>query len=261
LRNKRFLLEAVATNLSRAVRHREPLSVVMIDMDHFKQFNDDFGHPAGDAALREVAARLQGIAREHDVVARYGGEEFTGLLPRTDADAGRSFAERVRAAVQDRRWPLRQLTVSVGVATASSGGAEAVGLLEHADRALYHSKRLGRNRVTHVEDVREPAPRVERRRALRERTSGAAARIGWEGAAVTARLADISRYGASATTSGSLPRGRVRLSLDGPAATGSVDADVVWEGDSGRVGLSFLERCPEKLFLAATCAAAVRVTC
>ena len=153
LKNKRFLGEALDVHVSRAVRQREPLSVILLDVDHFKAFNDTFGHQAGDDVLRAVAATLQGSVREHDVVARYGGEEFMLVLPMTDRDACLAVAERLRAGIERHAWPLRQVAASFGVATLSAETMDPSVLVEHADRALYRSKRRGRNRVTHFDDA------------------------------------------------------------------------------------------------------------
>lgn len=155
--NRRFLLDSLDVSSSFASRHGLPLSLVLLDIDHFKAINDGHGHSAGDAALREVAAVLQGGARGHDVVARFGGEEFAILLPGTDRDGATAMAERVRRELETRPWPVREVTASFGVATMphrdADPGALAALLLESADMALYHSKRRGRNRVTHADDL------------------------------------------------------------------------------------------------------------
>ena len=153
LKNKRFLGEALDNHVSRAVRQREPLSVILLDVDHFKAFNDAYGHQAGDDVLRAVAATLRGSVRDHDVVARYGGEEFLLVLPKSDRDAGLAVAERLRAGIERHAWKLRPVTASFGVATLSAETTDSSVLVEHADRALYRSKRRGRNRVTHFEDA------------------------------------------------------------------------------------------------------------
>ena len=103
------------------MRQRLPLSIVMLDVDQFKSYNDTFGHPAGDAVLSELAAMLLKNSREHDLVARYGGEEFVVLLPATDA-ARRAARLRADARTIERhRWPLRPITASFGVATMGPG--------------------------------------------------------------------------------------------------------------------------------------------
>ena len=99
LRNSRHLHEALPAASSMAARTQRPLSVMMLDVDLFKAYNDDFGHPAGDEVLRRIGAILRRMTRAHDLAARYGGEEFAVLLPATDTEAARAFAERVRAAI------------------------------------------------------------------------------------------------------------------------------------------------------------------
>ena len=120
----------------------------MIDVDHFKAFNDEFGHAAGDDVLREVGRLIGASAREYDTATRYGGEEFTLVLPGADPDEAWAAVERLRAAIEAHCWDRRPITVSVGVATAYGGDAEVASLPELADAALYRSKRLGRNRVS-----------------------------------------------------------------------------------------------------------------
>ncbi len=159
LKNHRYFREALEANISLSRRRSLPLSVVMIDVDQFKPYNDRFGHPAGDEALCEVASLLRSCVREHDVVARYGGEEFAVLLPATDAEAGRALAERLRVAIEQRGWPNRPITISLGVATLPAGSRRPVGMIEDADRSLYRSKAEGRNRVTHADDLaHRPTP-------------------------------------------------------------------------------------------------------
>jgi diguanylate cyclase (GGDEF)-like protein len=120
----------------------------MIDVDHFKRFNDRFGHPAGDQVLMRMV-KLIGVAlREHDLLARYGGEEFAVILPESDAAAAEVVAQRVRSAVADGVWPLHAVTVSVGVATAlPTTTLEMSSLVIAADEALYAAKAAGRNQV------------------------------------------------------------------------------------------------------------------
>jgi diguanylate cyclase (GGDEF)-like protein len=131
----------------------------MLDVDHFKAYNDAFGHPAGDRVLRGVAAALREGTRTQDVVARYGGEEFVILLPATGAGDALVLAERLRARIAERIWPLRPVTASLGVATTGDGIDGPGALVESADRALYHAKRSGRNRACHhSQSVARPVP-------------------------------------------------------------------------------------------------------
>jgi two-component system cell cycle response regulator len=149
-RNRRFLEDALHAAVSFSVRHALPLSLVMIDVDEFKRFNDTFGHPAGDDVLRTVAGFLRGGIREHDIAARYGGEEFSILLPATDGESARVIAERLRASIAGHAWTRRPVTASFGVATMlPDEPIDPNALLEAADCALYLSKERGRNRVTH----------------------------------------------------------------------------------------------------------------
>jgi diguanylate cyclase (GGDEF)-like protein len=153
LKNHRHFREALEKQLSMANRLAIPLSVVMIDVDQFKEFNDSYGHPAGDDVLVEVARLLRSSVRDHDVVARYGGEEFAVLLPGTDERASQSLAERLRMAIERYDWPLRPITISIGASTLDRTGEKASDLMEMADRSLYQSKSAGRNRVTHARDL------------------------------------------------------------------------------------------------------------
>jgi diguanylate cyclase (GGDEF)-like protein len=155
--NRRFLIDSLDISYSFALRHRLALSIVLLDVDHFKSFNDGYGHPAGDEVLRQVASIVLRCARNHDVVARYGGEELAILLPGTGRAGAIAMAERVRRSLEDQRWRHRSITASFGVATLRhceiEEAATAANLIEAADLAMYHSKRHGRNRVTHAEDV------------------------------------------------------------------------------------------------------------
>ncbi len=137
----------LAEEVDRATRHARPLSILLMDVDHFKAFNDTFGHPAGDDVLKEVAATLRKAARTTDFVARYGGEEFVVLLPDTDYAGAMVLAERCRRAIAGQPWDRRPVTVSVGVATLALGATDGSALVREADEALYRSKAAGRNRV------------------------------------------------------------------------------------------------------------------
>ena len=163
----------------RAAGHH--LSVILLDIDHFKKFNDRFGHQAGDAVLKGVAAALKGAVRSFDIAARYGGEEFAVILPETTEEAAREVAERIRRSVS--MYPFAsedgksvRVTVSVGVATAPENGSTPAALIKQADAALYHSKEEGRNRVTHALDTEVPVARVLTMDATRRRREQGAAR-------------------------------------------------------------------------------------
>ena len=148
LANHRHFQEKLAEEFKRVQRYALPLSLILLDVDKFKQYNDTFGHPAGDLVLKQVADILKASARETDVAARYGGEEFAVLLPGTDRAGATILAERIRQAIAEVVWDKRAVTVSVGVASVSLASVSAAELVEHADHALYESKSCGRNRVS-----------------------------------------------------------------------------------------------------------------
>jgi diguanylate cyclase (GGDEF)-like protein len=150
--NRRELGEVLRLALALVAREGRPTSLILLDLDDFKAYNDRFGHPAGNEVLRRVAAVLRGQLREHDVAARYGGDEFAVLLSGVDADEARSLAEQVRSSIQSAHWPLRPVTASVGIATASPGRPASASPVEEADEALYRAKKAGRNRVVHHEE-------------------------------------------------------------------------------------------------------------
>ena len=147
IKNHRAFQERLEEETARAGRYGSPLSLLMLDVDHFKQYNDSFGHPAGDDVLKKVARLMGECSRDTDVVARYGGEEFAAILPQTDPAGAAVIAERIRHAIANAPWPSRAVTASLGVATltpAQTGGD----LIAAADKALYQSKTSGRNRVS-----------------------------------------------------------------------------------------------------------------
>jgi diguanylate cyclase (GGDEF)-like protein len=151
LANRRKLAETLDEELLRARRTRAPLSLSMVDIDHFKWYNDQHGHQAGDRCLQRVATELRHAARDSDLVARYGGEEFAVIMPATARAAARETAERLRIAISDLAEPVtdnRVVTASVGVATLDDAESQSTErLLGWADQALYDAKRNGRNRV------------------------------------------------------------------------------------------------------------------
>jgi two-component system cell cycle response regulator len=156
LANRGTLQEALGRDLARALRESGTLSLLMLDVDHFKAVNDHFGHQAGDVVLQRVASRLDEASRAGDLPGRYGGEEFAVLLPDTDVADALMVAERLRAAVaNDSEAPV--VTVSVGVATFPNDAVDADGLVRAADAALYASKRAGRDRVTSASEAPEDA--------------------------------------------------------------------------------------------------------
>jgi diguanylate cyclase len=148
--NRRFMLDALARERSRAERLREPFSICLLDIDHFKSINDTLGHAAGDAVLQELPSVAGQGLRGVDAFGRFGGEEFLLVLPGTTVDGARRVAERVRAAIEAAQFPGvpagRRVTVTVGVAERAPG-EDIRALLKRADRALYAGKGAGRNRV------------------------------------------------------------------------------------------------------------------
>lgn len=150
--NRRYLDSHLAAMLAQASAQRKPVSVMLLDIDHFKRVNDTHGHEAGDAVLRGFSARVKSTIRGADLLARMGGEEFVVAMPDTTVEVAWKVAERLREAVAATPFAVRDdltipITVSVGVATREEG-ADADDLLRRADRALYRSKSDGRNRVS-----------------------------------------------------------------------------------------------------------------
>ena len=158
LPNRRALAQRFLQEMQRARRHHAGITFVMVDLDHFKQVNDTFGHLNGDAVLAELATILSTGLRESDVCARYGGEEFALILPETTEAGARVLAERLRAKVAAATFPGGlKLTISVGVA-ATEEPALFTQLIDRADQALYVAKQGGRNQVR-VADMTGPAPK------------------------------------------------------------------------------------------------------
>jgi two-component system, cell cycle response regulator len=151
--NKRYFLEFLEREVSRASRHETCLALVLFDIDHFKQVNDTHGHLAGDSVLKEIARRLRPRIRREDLLARYGGEEFACVLPDTTRAGAAMFAEALRLLVE--RYPVHHadlvipVTISLGVAVTGDTPAlvDAQKLIQEADEKLYAAKRSGRNRV------------------------------------------------------------------------------------------------------------------
>lgn len=154
--NHRTFQERLAQEIARANRYSRPLSLLMIDVDHFKMYNDTFGHPQGDIVLQDLARLLREMSRTSDIIARYGGEEFAVILPETDSVSAQKIGQRLREQVErysfsgKERMPGGALTISIGVATHVPGGSKDA-LLHAADAALYTAKREGRNRVCMAE--------------------------------------------------------------------------------------------------------------
>ena len=150
--NRRYMEETLDRELRRAERKTLPLGIIMIDLDHFKKFNDTHGHPAGDALLRQLGAFLKTHIRGSDIACRYGGEEFILILPEATLEASCERAEQVRLdlkqmAVYYEGWPLEPVTLSLGVAVFPDHGPDRTSILKAADAALYAAKAAGRDRV------------------------------------------------------------------------------------------------------------------
>jgi len=152
LYNRRYLEEMLEREIRRAIRSDQSLGLLMLDLDHFKRFNDTYGHDAGDAVLREAAMFLARNVRAEDIVCRFGGEEFVVILPTASVEAAASRAERLRSKLRDltvlhQGRSLGAITVSVGVADVPRHGTSPKQVIEAADAALYRAKREGRDRV------------------------------------------------------------------------------------------------------------------
>jgi diguanylate cyclase (GGDEF)-like protein len=153
LSNRSHFFERLDKEMKRCHRHGLTMTLMLIDLDDFKDVNDTFGHIAGDEVLRDVASVLAGSVRDNDAVGRFGGEEFMAYLVHTSASGAMVPAERVRAAIEGRIFAFDKgtyrTTASIGLATYPSAGAEEtrVGFMKRADAALYDAKRSGKNRI------------------------------------------------------------------------------------------------------------------
>jgi diguanylate cyclase (GGDEF)-like protein len=153
LYNHKFFHQLLDSELERAQRYDRNMAVLMLDIDHFKVYNDAMGHPIGDLALEKIAWILKTAIRKCDYLARYGGEEFAMIVPETDKSVALRIAERLRKAVEDAEFegesvmPTGRLTISIGVAAYPDDGPGKRDLISAADRALYQAKQSGRNRV------------------------------------------------------------------------------------------------------------------
>jgi diguanylate cyclase (GGDEF)-like protein len=148
LKNHRAFYEELERLFLMCAGHDLPLSVVLIDVDEFKLFNDTYGHMAGDDVLRDLATLLQAHLRPQDFLARYGGEEFALIFPMTDERSAFDISERLRMAIESHAWTCRPITSSFGIAGRSRACGTVSSLVHNADNALYASKRDGRNRCT-----------------------------------------------------------------------------------------------------------------
>lgn len=153
LYNHRYFLQQLTNEINRAKRYNRPLSLIMLDIDHFKDYNDTYGHLMGNEVLKNLAGMIKEFSREVDVPARYGGEEFTIIMPETNRRRGRILAERLLNTIADHPFKHREkqpggrLTISIGLATYPDNAATPFALIEATDKALYEAKRGGRNMV------------------------------------------------------------------------------------------------------------------
>ncbi len=149
--NKRFFIEFLEREIARCARYRRPLSLLMFDIDHFKQINDTHGHLTGDYVLKEMCRRLLARIRKEELLARYGGEEFAAVLPETDHHGALHFGDQIRQIVGNEPFEYEgdrfQVTISVGVHTLNGESMDALSFIRCADENLYRAKRQGRNRV------------------------------------------------------------------------------------------------------------------
>lgn len=168
LYNYRHFRNKLTDELRRADRYRQKLSILMLDLDHFKEVNDRHGHQTGNVILREVSSIMQQCVRDIDVVARYGGEEFVVILPQTHEEDAATIAERIRDTVEKNYFPNSngqreiKITVSLGIATYPEGVHNLDQLLEKVDKALYQAKAEGRNRVCRAEKTKRRTAEINK---------------------------------------------------------------------------------------------------
>ena len=155
--NRRAFQARLEAEILRTKRYHSPLSLIMLDVDHFKSLNDAHGHQAGDEVLQKIGRLLASTARNTDCVARYGGEEFAVILVNTSQAPAELAAERLRARIEAEPWPYRAVMASIGIASCCSADASAAQMIHQADQALYFAKKNGRNRVIHFLSMKLPA--------------------------------------------------------------------------------------------------------
>ncbi len=165
--NKKYFTDYLEKEFAFAARHGGPLALIFLDIDHFKKINDTHGHPAGDFVLAELSQMMAELLRTEDVLARFGGEEFTILCRGSDQAGAQIVAERLRRAVEDRKFTFGgkdiPVTISLGIAAVpGSGIGDHASFLAAADKALYEAKRSGRNRVCLHGTEKTPAPQPRR---------------------------------------------------------------------------------------------------
>jgi diguanylate cyclase (GGDEF)-like protein len=159
LHNYRFFTMRLREEIARAKRNESSLSLLILDVDYFKNYNDALGHPAGDEVLRQLSNLLKSSVRDNDIVARYGGEEFAVILPATEIDGAAKLAERIRVKVEKHHFPSEEiqpggvLTISIGIAVFPDNANNMEDAIVAADRALYFAKASGRNRVVEFNNI------------------------------------------------------------------------------------------------------------
>jgi len=157
--NRRYLEAKLKEECDRHIRYNRPLSLIMLDIDHFKKINDTHGHQAGDFILKSLASTIDERIRAVDIVARYGGEEFCCLLPETTSESALALAEFLRMGIETEIYHFKdksiKITISQGVSDLSEGIDSAEALLKMADDGLYESKRLGRNKVSMISNKKK----------------------------------------------------------------------------------------------------------
>ena len=155
---------AASQQIENTKKNDKPLSVIMVDLDFFREINDNYGHETGDRMIMAVVNTYNQILRETDILARYGGDEFTILLPETDLAAAEQIAEKVRQEIEaldilkEFNGPIKNVTLSQGVASFPESAEDLKTLKENADQALYRAKESGRNRCCVYADETEPVP-------------------------------------------------------------------------------------------------------
>ena len=159
LYNHRYFQDTLRNQMEISRRYDQPFSLIIIDIDFFKKFNDTYGHQAGDAVLKQVAQTLKKNSRTTDFVCRYGGEEMSIILPNTKAEEALFNANRICKAVAEKEFQLNStdtanVTISVGVATFPDNAQTAQELIEHADKGLYYAKEHGRNQVVKIDTIK-----------------------------------------------------------------------------------------------------------
>jgi diguanylate cyclase (GGDEF)-like protein len=163
--NRRYMGETFKREIARLRRKKAPLGVIMMDLDHFKRFNDTYGHEAGDSLLESLGKFLERQVRQEDIPCRYGGEEFVLILPEASLDVTQKRAEEIRQGVSQlqvshRGKVLEMITLSLGVAIFPEHGANEDDLLRAADNAMYQAKAAGRNRVMVAGSIVEPSTAI-----------------------------------------------------------------------------------------------------